>query len=374
MIPYARQCIYKSDVKAVKDALSSDWLTQGPRILEFEKKLAHYCGARYAIAVSNGTVALHAAYLAAGLSHNDEVITSPNTFVATSNMILACDAIPVFCDIRNDTYNINETKISNYITKKTKAIVPVHFAGQSCEMARIKSIAKKNKLIIIEDACHALGAEYRNSKIGSCKYSDMAIFSFHAIKSITTAEGGAILTNNKKLYEKLLLIRSHGMHKDASGKNVMDVFGYNYRITDMQSALGVSQLKKLDGFIKKRNQIVKWYNQALSDVQEIILPQILSGNYISWHIYVIRTHKAEERDKLAEYFLNKDIGTNFHYPAVYKHPYYRKILKGKISCPNMELYHKTCLTLPLHVSLSKKQVLYIAQSIKNFYEKKSNNN
>ena len=218
MIPYGHQSINKKDIEAVVKVLKSDWLTQGPNVLEFEKALAKYCGAKYAVAVNNGTAALHLAYLTAGLKKGDEVITSPNTFAATANMMMAVGAKPVFCDIHPDTYNIDESKIENLITKKTRAIVPIHFAGQPCKMDEINRIAKKHKLIIIEDACHALGAKYKGKKIGACDFSDMAVFSFHPVKSIATGEGGVILTNDKKYYEKLILLRNHGIYKDKRNK------------------------------------------------------------------------------------------------------------------------------------------------------------
>ena len=369
MIPYGRQNIDQSDINAVVKALKSDWLTQGPKVLEFEKALAKYCGAKYAVAVSNGTAALHLAYLTAGIKKRDEVITTPNTFAATSNMILAVGAKPVFCDIRLDTYNIDESKIENLITKRTKAIAPVDFAGQPCEMREIKQIAKKYNLLVIEDACHALGAKYKNIKTGSCKYSDMVIFSFHPVKPITTGEGGAVLTDNKKYYEKLISLRSHGIYKDKKGKNTMTELGYNYRLTDIQAALGISQLKKLDGFIKKRRQIVKWYEDELGDVENIILPKELADNYSGWHIYVIRTRKEGYRDGLMECLKKNKIGVNFHYPAVYSHPYYRKNGYNNVKLKNMENYHHACVTLPCHTMITKNNIKYIAKLIKDFFKK-----
>lgn len=369
MIPYGKQFIDKNDIDEVVKVLQSDFLTQGPMVKEFEEALVKYCGAKYAVACVNGTVALHLAYLAAGLKKGDEVITTPNTFAATSNMLMAVGAKPVFCDIRLDTNNIDEEKIKKLINKKTKAIIPVHFAGQSCDMEKIKKIAKKYKLLIIEDACHALGGKYKGEKIGNCKYSDMSVFSFHPVKSITTGEGGAILTNNKKYYEKLLSLRSHGIHKDKNSKNVMDELGYNYRITDIQCALGASQLKKLDRFIKKRHEVVEWYREELGNINEIILPQELSGNYSAWHLYIIRAKKAGDRDKLKKYLLEKNIGVNFHYPAVYSHPYYRKNGYRKLKLKNMDEYHDTCITLPCHILLKKKDIEYIGKVIKNYYKK-----
>ncbi|MFA5317865.1 MAG: UDP-4-amino-4,6-dideoxy-N-acetyl-beta-L-altrosamine transaminase [Patescibacteria group bacterium] len=368
MIPYGRQNLNKDDIDLVVKALKSDWLTQGPKILEFEKALAKYCGAKYAATVSSGTAALHLAYLTADFKKGDEVITTPNTFVATSNMLLAVHVKPVFCDIREDTYNIDESKIEKLITSKTKAIVPVHFAGHSCEMRKIKKIAKKYNLIIIEDACHALGGKYKNIKIGSCKFSDMAVFSFHAVKPITTGEGGAILTNNKKYYEKLISLRSHGIHKDKNGKNIMTALGYNYRITDFQAALGINQLKKLDFFIKKRKEVAAWYKKELSVLKEIILPQEKKDCYSGWHIYVIRVKNKKNKDGLMKYLRQNGIGVNFHYPAVYTHPYYQKIGYQNLRLKCVEEYNNTCVTLPCHTLLSRKDIGYIGELVKNYFK------
>ena len=373
MIPYGKQFIDEDDINEVIKVLKSDWLTQGPKILEFEKKLAKYCGAKYAVVCANGTSALHLAYLTAGLRRGDEVITTPNTFAATTNMLLAVGAKPVFCDIRLDNYNIDEGKIKKFITNKTKAIAPVHFAGQSCEMEKIKNIAKKYNLLIIEDACHGLGGKYKDGMIGSCKYSDMAIFSFHPVKSITTGEGGAILTNNKKYYDKLISLRSHGIYKDKKGKNVMTELGYNYRMTDIQAALGISQLKKLNKFIKKRHRVVKWYEEELKDIDSIILPKELLGYYSAWHIYVIRVKKVKDRDKLMAYLKDKGVGVNFHYPAVYSYPYYQKNGYKNLKLKNAEEYHNSCITLSIFPDLSKGKIKFISKLILNFFSKNGDN-
>ena len=367
MIPYGRQNIDESDIKAIIKVLRSDWLTQGPKVLEFERSLAKYCGAKYAAVCSSGTAALHLAYLAAGLKHNDGVITTPNTFAATTNMLLVVGAKPIFCDIRIDTYNIDESKIKNLINKNTKAIVPVHFAGQPCELKKIKQIAEKYRLTIIEDACHALGAKYKGKKIGSCQYSDLAVFSFHPVKSITTGEGGAILTNNKKYYEKLISLRSHGIHKDEKGKNVMTELGYNYRMTDIQTGLGISQLTKLDGFVKARRQVVGWYEKELKNIKEIILPQELKGNFSDWHIYVIRTFNSKDRDKLTAHLKSNGVGVNFHYPAVYAHPYYQQNGFKSVKLANEEIYQSSCLTLPCYPGLTENQVKFVAGLIKKYF-------
>lgn len=369
MIPYGHQFIDKKDIEAVVRVMQGNWITQGPKVLEFEKALANYCGVKYAIVCSSGTAALHLAYLSAGLKRGEEVITTPNTFAATANMLLAVGAKPIFCDIRLDTYNIDESKIEELIGKKTKAIVPVHFAGQSCEMEKIRQIARRRNLLVVEDACHALGAKYKDSKIGSCKYSDMAVFSFHPVKSITTGEGGAVLTNNKKYYEKLKLLRNHGIYKDKQGKNVMVELGYNYRLTDIQAALGISQLKKLSGFIKKRRQVVEWYKKELKGVKEIILPRERTGNYTSWHIYVIRIVNPADRDKLANFLKDNGVGANFHYPAVYSHPFYRINGFKNVKLKNEEKYQDGCLTLPCYPELKKNEVEYIAKVIKKYFVK-----
>src|SRR3989338_4973899 len=255
MIPYGRQTISTRDIKAMTDVFKTGWITQGPAISAFEQKVARYIGARHAAVVANGTAALHIAYLAAGIGKGDEVITTPNTFAATTNMLLAVGAKPVFTEIRIDSYNLDENQIEKLINKKIKAIVPVHFAGQPADLAKIKKIAKKHRLLVIEDACHALGAKYHGNKIGDCRYSDLAVFSFHPVKTITTGEGGVILTNNKKFYDQLILLRNHGIYKDKNGKNVMVELGYNYRLNDLACALGISQLKKIKPIISKKRQI-----------------------------------------------------------------------------------------------------------------------
>ncbi len=374
MIPYGHQNINQNDIKEVVKTLKSDWLTQGPKVLEFENALAGYCGARFAVACSNGTAALHLAYLAAGFKPGDEVITTPNTFAATANMILVVGAKVIFSDIRDDSYNLDEEKLKSLIEKmpsgrrkKLKAIVPVHFGGQPCAMEKISAIAKKYNLIVIEDACQALGAKYRGQKIGSCKKSHMAVFSFHPVKSITTGEGGAILTNNEKFYKKMLLLRNHGIYKDQKGKNVMVEMGFNYRITDLQTALGLSQMKKLDKFIKLRHERVRWYAEVLKNINNIILPVELPECYSAWHLYVIRVKAAKLRDDLVAYLKANGVGVNFHYPAVYSHPYYRKNGYKNFKLKNEENYENSCITLPLYTTLSKNEIGYIAKVINKFF-------
>ena len=364
MINYGAQSIDQTDISAVTKVLKSPWLTQGPKIAEFEAALARATGAKYAVAVANGTVALHLAYLVAGLKKGDEVITTPNTFVATTNMLLAVGAKPVFCDIRLDTYNLDESKVEKLITPRTRAIVTVDFAGQPCAYNKILALAKKHKLLVIDDACHAIGASYEGRKIGNLV--DLTIFSFHPVKPITTAEGGAIITNNEDYYRKLVLLRSHGVTKDKKGFNVMTEFGYNYRLTDLQATLGTSQLKKLPRFAKKRHEVVAWYKKELGEVKNIILPRELKGNNSAWHLCVIRTTKPEDRLPLYNHLRQAAIGVNFHYPTVYSHPYYVKRGFATKSCTNADLYHETAITLPLHTNLTRSEVKYIARIVKNY--------
>jgi len=366
IIPYGRHCLDHDDMKSVGKTLSSDWLTQGPVGVKFEERLAKYCGARYALTASSGTSALHLAYLSAGIGKGDEVITTPNTFVATTNMLLVVGAKPVFCDIRLDTYNIDETKIEALITKKTKAIVPVHFAGHPCNMKEIMAIAKKYHLLVIEDACHALGATYRGKHVGSI--GDITVFSFHPVKSITTGEGGAIVTGNKKYAEKARLLRSHGITKDKNGFNVMESLGFNYRLTDIQSSLGVSQLGKLKGFITKRRKTAFLYRKLLERNQDIILPAEEGEDQFAWHLFVIRVRNVKERLPLYHFLKNNGIGVNFHYPTVYSHPYYRKNGYDTVHLMNADLYNEAAITLPIFPSISEKDVIFITDSIKKYFK------
>jgi len=378
IIPYAKQFIDKQDIKSVIDVLKSDWITQGPKIKEFEAALCKYTGAKYAVMVSNGTAALHLACLAAGIKQGDEVITSAITFVASANCVLYCGAKPVFCDIQTDTVNIDPQQIKKKINKKTKAIIPVHFAGHPCDLQEIKSLAKKHNLLVIEDAAQALGAEYKGVKIGSCQYSDMTIFSFHPAKSITTGEGGAITTNNKKLYEKLIMLRTHGITKDSSKFKVkrpkaqgdwyyeMQYLGFNYRITDFQCALGISQLKKLNKFIQNRRKIVKIYNKAFKNNALFDLP--VEKDYVRscWHLYPIKL-KDNYRNKKKEIFAKlkaKGIGVQIHYIPVYLHPYYRKLRIKNQKCSHAQAYYQATITLPLYPTMTQAQIKRVIQVTK----------
>lgn len=354
-IPYARHWIEGDDIEAVEQALKSDWLTQGPKVGEFEEKIAAYCGAKFAVAFNSGTSALHASCFVAGIGQNDEVITSPITFVASANCILYCGGKPIFADIEQNTINIDPNEIEKKISPKTKALIPVHFAGHPCDLERIQAIAKSKGLIVIEDAAHALGAGYKGSKIGSCKYSDMTILSFHAVKHITTGEGGMTLTNNEEYYQKLLMFRTHGITRDKEKmKNSsegdwyyeMQILGFNYRITDFQCALGINQLNKIDTFINRRRQIVERYNKAFKNIKGILLPVKRDNIKSSWHLYVMQ---VEDRRKQAFEALRKSgIGVNVHYIPVHLQPYYKNLGYKAGDYPNAEAYYKRAITLPLY--------------------------
>lgn len=363
-IPYATQWIEEDDIDAVSRALKADYLTQGPSVKSFEVKIAEYCGARYAVAVNSGTAALHAACFAAGISPADEVITSPITFVASSNCVLYCGGHPVFADIEEDTINIDPDEIIKKISKKTKALIPVHFSGHPCEMEKIYSLAREKNLVVIEDACHALGAEYNGLKIGAGKYSDMTALSFHAVKHITTGEGGLILTNNRDYYEKLMLFRTHGIKRDDTGDlwyYKMHFLGFNYRITDFQCQLGLSQLAKLDSFVARRREIVEKYQQAFSGRADIILPVEKDYAKSSWHLFCIRVNK-DRRDvfmKLRE----KGILVNVHYIPVYWQPYYKNLGYKMGECPKAERYYSQAITLPLFPKMKDEDVDFVIKNV-----------
>ncbi len=365
-IPYGKQTIDDDDIKAVVEVLKSDFITTGPKIDEFERKVADYVGARYAVAIANGTAALHAACFAAGIGDGDEVITTPITFAASANCALYCGAKPVFADIDKESYNISLADIKEKITEKTKSIIAVHFTGQPCEMDEIHKIAKENNLIVIEDAAHALGADYKGKKIGSL--SDMTTFSFHPVKHITTGEGGMIVTNDEKFYERLKLFRTHGITREEKYLSKNDGpwyyeqidLGYNYRITDIQCALGVSQMDKLDGFVAKRRTLVERYNKAFENISEIVTPKQVDGCNNSYHLYVIQVNnRLDVFNKLRA----AGIGVNVHYIPVYKHPYYQKNGYDKVYCPNAEDYYEHCISLPLYPKLTIEEQDYVIDKV-----------
>ena len=366
-IQYGRQSIDEDDIQAVVEVLRGDYLTTGPYVAEFEKAVCEYTGAKYGVAIANGTAALHAACFAAGIGPGDEVITTPITFAASANCVLYCGGTPVFADIKPDTYNIDPEDIRRKITDKTKAIIAVHFTGQPCEMDEIHAIAKEHNLLVIEDAAHALGADYKGTKIGSM--SDMTIFSFHPVKHITTGEGGMIMTNDEKLYERLTLFRSHGitrneklMTRNEGGWYYQQLdLGYNYRITDVQCALGVSQMKKLDRFVARRRELVARYNEAFANEADIICPMQKEGSNNSWHLYVVKVpNRKELYDKLKE----AGIYANVHYIPVYKHPYYQENGYADVCCEHAEELYAHMISLPLYPDLTDEEQEYVIEQVK----------
>jgi UDP-4-amino-4,6-dideoxy-N-acetyl-beta-L-altrosamine transaminase len=369
MIPYGRQTIDEDDIQAVVDVLRSDYLTTGPKIAEFEKAVADYVGAKYAVAIANDTAALHAACYVAGIGEGDEVITTPITFAASSNCVLYCGGTPVFADIDPKTYNIDPEDIRRKITDKTKAIIAVHLAGQPCDMDAIHAIAREHNLIVIEDAAHALGAEYKGKKIGAL--SDMTTFSFHPVKPITTGEGGMVVTNNEELYRKLVLFRSHGITRkeeemtrtEGSWFYQQIDLGYNYRMTDIQCALGCSQMKKLDGFLARRRAIAKRYDEAFADCDNIVTPYQLPDTNSGWHLYIIQVRNCD-RKEVFEKLRENGIGVNVHYIPVYQHPYYRQHGYQDVCCPVAEEVYAHIISLPIYPRLSDAQQDEVIQKIK----------
>ena len=376
IIPYGRQRIGEEEIAAVVDVLRSDWITQGPRIAEFERAVADYCGAEYAVAVSSGTAALHLAVLAAGFGPGDEVITSPNTFVASANCVLYPGAKPIFADIDPSTLCIDPLEIERKLTSATRGVIPVHFAGQPCDMSAIWKIAQTNNLVVIEDAAHALGASYRDQgetcRVGSCVHSHMTTFSFHPVKHITTGEGGAVTTNDELIYEKLLRLRTHGITKDPALLSRVDGpwyyemldLGFNYRITDFQCALGIEQMKRLDGFVAERRLIAETYFAAFSGEKEITLQGQREGSESSWHLYVLQV-PASKRLKIFNSLRKKGIGIQVHYIPVHLQPYYMANL-GYIEgdFPKAEKYYSRAITVPLFPGMSHEDVGYVIEAVR----------
>ncbi len=375
-LSYGKQQIDNDDISAVVETLRSDFLTQGPKVEEFEKALCDYTGAKYAVAFANGTATLHCAVASLNIEQNAEAITSPNTFVASSNCMAYNGIRPVFADIDSKTYNINPQEILKRISEKTRLIIPVHFAGQPCDMEQIYKIANKYRLYVIEDAAHAIGSRYADgSMVGNCRYSDMTSFSFHPVKTMTTGEGGAVTTNSKELYDKLKLFRSHGITRDPALLQQnhgiwyyeMQDLGYNYRITDIQAALGVTQLKKLDRFVDRRRKIVDFYNKRFSSVPCIITPFEASSVRSAFHLYVLQfdfiklcINKNEFMNKLK--LLN--IGTQVHYIPVHIQPYYQKKFGYKSGdFPIAESYYEKALSIPLYPKMTDDDAEYVADNI-----------
>ncbi|SCX67510.1 UDP-4-amino-4,6-dideoxy-N-acetyl-beta-L-altrosamine transaminase [Lysinibacillus fusiformis] len=372
-IPYGRQCIDEEDIQAVVDVLRSPFLTTGPKIAEFEKSIADYVGAKYAVAFSNGTAALHGACYAAGIGEGDEVITSPITFAASANCVRYMNGTVIFADIDEKTYNIDVNEIEKLITPRTKAIIPVDFTGQPADMDPIMELAKKHQLIVIEDGAHSLGATYKGRKVG--KLADMTMFSFHPVKPVTTAEGGVIVTDNEEYYKKMLRFRGHGIEQTAYALEQgnwyyeMTDLGYNYRMTDVQAALGISQMEKLDTFIGIRQELANFYNEQFVTDKEFTVPYQLPNTLSGWHLYSIKLPEYVDRKKVFELLREANIGVHVHYIPVYWHPYYAKLGYQKGLCPKAEKWYEQALTLPLHTNLLPVDVIKISKIIKeNIYE------
>ncbi|MBT6938256.1 MAG: UDP-4-amino-4,6-dideoxy-N-acetyl-beta-L-altrosamine transaminase [Candidatus Marinimicrobia bacterium] len=382
MINYGKQAIDNKDITAVTDTLNSEWLTQGPKVEEFEHALADYCGSKYAVAVCNGTAALHLANLAVGTDATTNVITTPVTFLATANSVIYSGGHPIFADIVDKYFTLNPDKVIELAKGEIgfKGLIPVHLGGVVCDMETLKIIADQYSLWIIEDACHALGGQWsdKNDKmhtVGDCSHSDMTIFSFHPVKQITTGEGGAITTNNKDIYKKLLTLRTHGMTKDkellkenhGGWYYEMQELGFNYRMTDIQASLGIEQLKKNDEWVKKRRKIVSNYDKAFKNVEQLI-PQKhpdKNGEY-SYHLYIIQ---CEKRAELYQFLKENDVNTQVHYIPIHLQPYYKnKYGYGRGDFPESEKYYDNALSLPLYQTLKDSEQEQVISLVKKFYE------
>ncbi len=373
LLPYGHQWIDDDDVRAVTEVLRSEWITQGPLVHAFEQVVAQYCHARYAVAFSSGTAALHGAAFAAGIITGSEIITTPITFVADGNCALYQGGRVKLADIQPTTYNIDPQCIIKTITRKTKAIIPVDFAGQPCDIDEINELAHDHGCCVIEDAAHALGAEYKGKKIGAL--SDMTTLSFHPVKAITTGEGGMVLTENEEYYDRLQMFRTHGITKDPKKlrKNggawyyEMQELGYNYRLTDIQCALGVSQCKKLDRFIQRRREIAQRYNNAFKDLPEIVTPYEKQDVTSAYHIYVIQLQLEKlrvDRKTVFDALRAENIGAQVHYIPVHYHPYYQQNVKYKIGdFPFAERYYERAITLPLFPRMGEHDIEDVVEAV-----------
>ena len=368
MIPYGRQDVTEDDILAVNEVLKSDFLTQGPMVPRFENAVKAYCGAKHGVAVSNATAALHVACLALGLGKGDRLWTSPITFVASANCARYCDAEVDFVDIDPVTYNLCPIALEAKLIKAEeegrlpKIVVPVHLCGQSCDMQAIQSLAKRFGFYIIEDASHAIGGKYGNQSVGSCQFSDITVFSFHPVKIITTAEGGMAMTNDPDLARKLALLRSHGITRapdemthaaDGPWYYQQIELGFNYRMTDIQAALGLSQLARIDSYIEKRREIVSAYVAGLSGLEDhLTLPTEQSGVLSSWHLFVITLKHPEKHLPLFEQLRTNGLGVQLHYIPVHLQPYYQQFGFEPGMYPVAESYYNRAISLPLFPAMS----------------------
>lgn len=381
MIPYGRQDINEEDIQSVVEVLRSDWLTQGPAVERFEQEVARYCGAKYAVAVSSATAALHIACLAAGLKPGDALWTSPNTFVASANCGLYCGAQPDFVDIDPRTYNLSVDALEEKLARTEKQgrlpkiVIPVHFAGQSCDMKAIAGLGKRYGFSVIEDASHAIGGRYRDTRVGSCAFSDMTVFSFHPVKIITTGEGGMVLTNRQDLYDKLVRLRSHGITRDPrfmEGESDGPWYyqqielGFNYRITDIQAGLGSSQMKRLDEFVTRRHYLAERYDALLRELP-LTLPWRQPDAYSSLHLYAVRLHLdaiGKTHRQVFDGLRQAGIGVNLHYIPVHTQPYYRRLGFEPGDFPQAEQYYREAVSLPLYAGLSDSEQDRVVQALK----------
>ena len=384
MIPYGKQNINQADIDSVVNVLQSEFLTQGPQVPLFEKTVSEYCGVKYGVAVNSATSALHIACLALGLGEGDYFWTSPNTFVASANCGLYCGAKVDFVDIDSKTYNLSTKELEKKLiqakqdNKLPKIVIPVHFAGQSCDMKKIHSLGKEYGFKIIEDASHAIGGKYLDQSIGCCQYSDITVFSFHPVKIITTAEGGLATTNNKELSEHMQLFRSHGVTRDPKlmikkaegGWHYQQVeLGFNYRMTELQAALGVSQMKRLDEFVALRHQRQKRYDELLKNLP-VVVPYQDMDSYSALHLYPIqiKTDKVKNtRKEIFEALRKNDIGVNVHYIPVHTQPYYENIGFKKGCYPNAEAYYDSAISIPLFSQMSVIQQDMVVKNLKKIF-------
>lgn len=381
-IGYGHQYIDDADIQAVVDVLKSDYLTCGPKIEEAEKKLCQITGARHAVLIANGTAALHATCFAAGIGPGDEVITTPITFAASANCALYCGGRPVFADINPETYNIDPDSVVKCITNKTKAVVAVDFTGQAVELKRLREICDKNNIMLIEDAAHSLGTRYDGQPVGSI--ADMTEFSFHPVKTCTAGEGGAVTTNDDRLYKKLLLFRTHGITRDPEQMDQESEgdwyyqqvdLGYNYRMTDMQAALLSSQLNKLDIFAARRKELVKRYDEAFMQIPEIIVQKEISESDTVRHLYILQSNlemlKCGRRE-IFDALQAEGVGVNVHYIPAYTFPYYQKLGYKMGTCPNAEKLYGRIMSIPLYYSLTNEQqdkVIEAVRKVIDYYRK-----
>jgi perosamine synthetase len=370
MIPYSTQNISEADIRAVVKVIKSRWLTQGPMIERFERSLANFLGAKFAVTFSSGTAALHGAYAAAGIGRGDEVIVPALTFAATANAAIYLGARPVFADVDPDTGLMDIRDATKKITKRTKAIVPVDYSGRAVDIDAYRALAKKYKLLLIEDGAQSLGATYEGRLVGT--QADMTMFSFHPVKSITTGEGGAIVTNNKNFYEYMKMFRTHGITKDTkrlkNKKNAewhqeMQILGNNYRMTDIQAALGDSQIRKLPRFIAKRRIAARKYIPLLKNIPGVTLPDLSALDSSAWHLFVIHVD-LRARDRVFKALRAAGIGVQVHYLPVYLHPYYRDLGYKAGLCPKTEEFSSSAISIPLFPEITKEQQDYVAKTLR----------